>query len=81
MLEAYKNNRNRLPYGHVEILLKKLVYTEPRIIHNFINKAFINNKRESVSVKETTATTQKSAQKSNTNISSHDVLPVVNDTR
>ena len=29
MLEAYRKNGNRLPYGHVEVLLKKLVMTEP----------------------------------------------------
>ena len=27
MLEAYRDNGNRLPYGHVEVLLKKLVKT------------------------------------------------------
>ena len=70
MVEAYKNNGNRLPYGHVEELVKKLVTAEPWITRNIINKAFMRHKRESLSVKETTATTQHSTKKSNTAISS-----------
>ena len=27
ILEAYRDNGNRLPYGHAEVLLKKLVKT------------------------------------------------------
>ena len=60
MLEAYRKNGNRLPYGHVEVLLKQLVKKEPSITRNVINKAFMKHKRESLPTNRTVTTTYKS---------------------
>ena len=78
MLEAYKKNGNRLPYGHVEVLLKQLVKKEPWITRNVINKAFMKHKRESLSRNGTVTTTHKSDTCTN-NVSSTTKIPVGND--
>ena len=80
MLEAYKKNGNRLPYGHVEGLLKQLVKTEPWITRNVINKAFMKHKRESLSTNGTVTTTHISDTRIS-NVSSTIKIPVGNDIR
>ena len=54
MLEACEKNGNRLPYGHLENLLKQLVKTEPWITRNILNKAFMMHRRQALNEKSTT---------------------------
>ena len=46
MIEAYKQNGNRLPYGHVENLLKALKTKEPWMTRNIINKVFMKYRKD-----------------------------------
>ena len=46
MIESYKHNNNRLPYGHVENLLKALKPKESWMTRNIINKAFMKYRKD-----------------------------------
>ena len=46
MIESYKQNNNRLPYGQVENLLKELKIKEPWMTRNIINKAFMKYRKD-----------------------------------
>ena len=88
MLEPYNENGHQLPNSRVAVLWKQLVKIDPWLAENFINKASLRHKRESLSpMKETTVTTtthkltHQSTRKSDTGtaISSSAELPVIND--
>ena len=46
MYDSYKKNGNRLPYGHVEVLLKELRPNEPWMTRNIVNKAFMKYRKD-----------------------------------
>ena len=45
MYSLYTKNGNRLPYGHITVILESLKPTEPWLTRNIINKAFLNYKK------------------------------------
>ena len=45
MYNLYTKNGNRLPYGHITVILESLKPTEPWLTRNIINKAFLNYKK------------------------------------
>ena len=45
MYSLYVKNGNRLPYGHISVILKRLKPTEPWLTRNIINKAFLNYRK------------------------------------
>ena len=54
MYNLYTKNGNRLPYGHISVILERLKPTEPWLTRNIINKAFLNyRKRNTPKVEET----------------------------
>ena len=53
MYEAYKNNDNRLPYGHLNNLLKEVKPDNDWMTRNRLNKAFIKYKTQQLASKPT----------------------------
>ncbi len=45
MHSLYIKNGNRLPYGHISVILKRLKLIEPWLTRNIINKAFLNYRK------------------------------------
>ena len=45
MYKLYTKNGNRLPYGHISVILERLKPTEPWLTRNIINKAFIKYRK------------------------------------
>ncbi len=54
MYDAYIGNNNRLPYGHVQKLLKEFSAQDSWLNMNVINKAFIKYRREKLTLKTST---------------------------
>ena len=50
MYKLYKKNGDRLPYGHITLILDRLKPTEPWLTRNVINKAFINHRKQEAAV-------------------------------
>ena len=50
MYKLYKKNGDRLPYGHITLILDRLKPKEPWLTRNLINKAFINHWKQEAAV-------------------------------
>ena len=51
MYKLYRKNGDRLPYGHITLILERLKPTEPWLTRNIINKAFMKYRKQEGSVK------------------------------
>ena len=60
MYEKYLRNNNRLPYGHLEGILKALVAKEEWLSRNILNKAFMKY-RKKIGLKKAAPTADRTA--------------------
>ena len=51
MYDLYRKNGNRLPYGHITLILDKLKPTEPWLTQNILNKAFMKYRKQEAAMK------------------------------
>ena len=67
MYNLYTKNGNRLPYGHIVVIFKRLKLTESRLRRNMINNALINYWKHSYSTpKQVVLVPETSAKKNGT---------------